>query len=81
MKIIISIIFIAFLLIGCSDLNDIRSPRKNIKKVDEFVLAEGRWKPVSVTTVGGKISSINFTSITCDLKKKACNTCTKPKRK
>lgn len=72
MKKIISIIFIAFLLFGCSDLNDIRSPRKSIKKVDEFVLAEGRWKALSGTNAR-IISRINFTSITCDLKNKACS--------
>ncbi len=72
MKKFISIIFIAFLLIGCSDLNDIRSPRKSIKKVDEFVLAEGRWKAL-LGTNARIISKINFTSITCDRSTRTCN--------
>lgn len=72
LKNIISIIFILSLLFGCSDLNDIRSPRKNIQKVDDYVFVEGRWKALSVTTVVGKISNVNFTSITCDLKNRTC---------
>lgn len=72
LKIIISIIFIAVLLFGCSDLNDIRSPRKSINKVDEFVLAEGRWKALSGTNAR-IISKINFTSITCDRNNMTCN--------
>lgn len=69
----ISILFLLLLISSCSELNDIRSPKKNIQKVNEFVFVEGRWKAVSVTTVVGKISGINFTSITCDLKNKTCS--------
>lgn len=71
MKKIISIIFIASLLIGCSDLNDIRSPQKSIKKVDKFVFASGRWKALPGTNAR-IISRINFTSITCDRNNKTC---------
>jgi hypothetical protein len=71
LKNIISIIFIASLLFGCSDLNNIESPRKSIKKVDEFVFAEGRWKALPETKAR-IISRINFTSITCDRNNKTC---------
>ena len=72
-KKIILILIIVSLFSSWSDLNDIRSPRKSIKKVAEFVLVEGRWKTISATTVVERISNINFTSITCDLKNKTCN--------
>lgn len=71
MKKIISIIFIVSLLLGCSDLKDIRSPRKSIKKMDKFVFVEGRWKALSGTNAR-IISRINFTSITCDRNNKTC---------
>ena len=71
LKNIISILFVAFLLFGCSDLYNIDSPSKDIKKVDEFVFAEGRWKALSGTTAR-IISKINFTSITCDRNSKTC---------
>jgi hypothetical protein len=71
LKNIISIIFIAFLLFGCSDLNNIESPRKSIKKVDEFVFVEGRWKALPETKAR-IISRINFTSITCDRNNTTC---------
>jgi len=72
-KKIIAFFFILFLLSSCTDLNDIRSPQKSIQKIDGFVFVEGRWKAISVTTVAGKISDINFTSITCDLNNKTCS--------
>ena len=68
---IIPILFIVSLVFGCSDLNNINSPSKDIKKVDEFVITEGRWKALSGTTAR-IISKINFTSITCDRSSKAC---------
>lgn len=71
LKNIISIIFILSLLVGCSDLNDIRSPNRNIQKVDGNVFVEGRWKALSGTTAR-IISKINSTSITCDRNSKTC---------
>ena len=71
LKNIISIIFIASLLFGCSDLNNIESPRKSIVKVDEYVFAEGRWKALPGTKAR-IISRINFTSITCDRNNSTC---------
>jgi hypothetical protein len=68
---IIPIFFIASIIFGCSDLNNIDSPSKDIKKVDEFVFAEGRWKALSGTTAR-IISKVNFTSITCDRNSKTC---------
>jgi hypothetical protein len=71
MRELISIIFIVSLLIGCSDSNDIRSPRKSIQKVEQFVFASGRWN--ALPGANAKIiSKINFTSITCDRGSKAC---------
>jgi len=67
----IFVIFIISLLIGCSDLNDIRSPRKNIRKAENLVFASGRWKALPGTSAK-IISKINFTSITCDHSNKTC---------
>jgi hypothetical protein len=61
----------AVLLFGCSDLNNIESPSKSLKRVNELVYAEGRWKALSGTTAR-IISKINFTSITCDRNSKTC---------
>jgi hypothetical protein len=71
MREMISIIFIVLLLIGCTDSNDIRSPRKSIQKVEQFVFASGRWKVLPGTN-SKIISKINFTSITCDHGSKVC---------
>jgi hypothetical protein len=71
LKKIISIVFIASLFIGCSDVINIESPRKTIKKVNEFVIAEGRWKALPETTAK-IISKINFTSIACYRNNKTC---------
>ena len=75
---IISITFILSFLFGCSDLNDIRSPSKSIKEVNEYVFVEGRWKILTgATIVGGRvvggIPAINYTSITCDRKHRTCD--------
>lgn len=69
----ILLIFIAALLMGCTDLNSIGSPAKsiNINKKDNLVLAKGRWKVMSETKEK-LISKINSTSITCDHKNMTC---------
>lgn len=71
MKINIISIILAFLIVGCSDLNNITSPPKSITKVNEFVLAEGRWKALPGTTTR-TTSKMNFMSISCDHGKMTC---------
>ncbi len=68
---IISLIFIAALLLGCSDLNSIGSPQKSLTKKDNIVLAKGRWKAMSETKAK-LISKINSTAIICDRKDMTC---------
>jgi hypothetical protein len=62
---------ILILLFGCSDINSIESPRKSIKKMDNIISAEGRWKALQGTKPN-IISKINFTSITCDRTSMTC---------
>lgn len=71
LKKIISIIFITSLLTGCSNLNNIETPPKSIKKTENFVFAEGRWKALPGTKPS-IISRINFTSITCNRNTMTC---------
>lgn len=66
-----SLIFVLSLLIGCSDLNSIGSPPKNIKKMENFIFVEGRWKALPGTKPS-IISKINFTSITCNRNSMTC---------
>lgn len=60
----ITLIFIAALLMGCSDLNSIETPPKRINKKENVVFAEGRWKAMPGTKAS-IIAKINFTTITC----------------
>lgn len=59
------------LLFGCSDINSVESPRKSIKKTDNIISAEGRWKALQGTKPN-IISKINFTSINCDRTSMTC---------
>lgn len=71
MKKITSILFIVLLVIGCSDIDSIKSPRKYINKTENIIFTEGRWEATSPTKPG-IISKINFTSITCDINNMEC---------
>jgi hypothetical protein len=62
---------VLMLLFGCSDIDSIESPRKSIKKADNVISAEGRWKALQGTKPN-IISKINFTSITCDRTTMTC---------
>jgi hypothetical protein len=66
-----SLVLGLLLLVGCSELNSIGSPPKSIKKVENTVSAEGRWKALAGTKPN-IISKINFSSITCDRNSMTC---------
>ncbi len=68
---IISLIFIAALLLGCSDLNNIGTPTKRVNKNGNIVSVGGRWKAMSETKYK-LISKINSTDIKCDRGNMTC---------
>ena len=71
LKNIIALIFAAFIVYGCSDLDKVSSPPKSIKKIDTIIYAEGRWNPLPETKIKF-IAKINSASITCDSRTMIC---------
>ena len=72
MKPFLWVTVIASLLLGCSDLDSIRSPLKNIKARDKEVFVEGRWNALPGTKPG-IIPKLNFTSISCNYDSMTCD--------
>jgi PBP1b-binding outer membrane lipoprotein LpoB len=62
LKNIITLMFAAFLVHGCSDLDKVSSPPNSIKKSDTIVCAEGRWnhRPQTKIKFIAKINSVSI---------------------
>ena len=56
---------------SCSRAEDISSPIKDIRPIDNYVLLQGRWKKTTKTNYH-KLSRINSTYITCNKKSMTC---------
>ena len=59
-------IFLLGLMCVCSEIDEISSPPKDIRSIDNYVVVQGRWK--KTTNTNYHLSRINSTYISCDKK-------------
>jgi hypothetical protein len=64
-------IFLLGLMCACSKAEEVSSPPKDIRPIDNYVVVQGRWKKTTKTNYH-KLSRINSTYITCDKKSMTC---------
>lgn len=57
---------IPILIAGCGQIPSVETPKKNITKVGNTIIAQGRWKRIEDTSTSKYFPKNNFTKIYCD---------------